>query len=156
MNNSHRKKHLNLVKDLLSSRNFAVLATESDHHPYTNLISFVPSDDFLHLYFPTRKATQKFLNITKNPHVALLIDDRKNSPEDLLNAITIIALGDAQELVEHSKVIETLFIQRHPGLSTFLSDPCCVLVDVSVKAYQIVQHFEEVQILQMRQDKKSV
>lgn len=156
MNNSHRKKHLNLVKDLLSSRNFAVLATESDHHPYTNLISFVPSDDFHHLYFPTRKATQKFLNITKNPHVALLIDDRKNSPEDLLNAITIIALGDAQELVEHSKVIETLFIQRHPGLSTFLSDPCCVLVDVSVKAYQIVQHFEEIQILQMRQDKKSV
>lgn len=144
------------MKDLLSSRNFAVLATESDHHPYTNLISFVPSDDFLHLYFPTRKATQKFLNITKNPHVALLIDDRKNSPEDLLNAITIIALGDAQELVEHSKVIETLFIQRHPGLSTFLSDPCCVLVDVSVKAYQIVQHFEEIQILQMRQDKKSV
>lgn len=127
-----------------------MIATESHHHPYTSLVSFVSSTDFFHLYFPTRKKTQKFLNLTKNPHVAILIDNRENSPVDLSEAITIIALGDAHEVKRDTESIKTLVLQKHPSLSGFLSNPDCVLIDINITTYQIVQKFEEVKIIHLR------
>lgn len=127
-----------------------MIATESHHHPYTSLISFVPSYDFFHIYFPTRKKTQKFLNITKNPHVAILFDNRENSPVDLSEAITIIALGAAHEVKQDTESIKTLLLQKHPALSGFLSNPDCTLIDIHITTYQIVQKFEQVRIIHLR------
>ena len=150
MKTQHPNQLLNIVKDVLSSQHFAVIATESNHHPYTNLVSFAPSSDCRHLYFPTRKETQKFLNITENNHVAVLIDNRENTPADLSEAITVIALGDAQEILYKKDRIKKLLLQKHPDLSYFLSDASCVLIDITVHTYQIVQKFEQVQTLDVR------
>jgi general stress protein 26 len=117
-------------------------------------VSFVSSAGFHHLYFPTRKETQKFLNITENNHVAVLIDNRENNPSDLSKAITAIALGDAQEIEHKPESIKKLLLQKHPDLSLFLSNPSCVLIDITVHTYQIVQKFEQVQILHMRDDNR--
>jgi len=127
-----------------------VIATESHHQPYTNLVSFSSSPDFFHLYFPTRKKTKKFLNITKNPHIAVLIDNRENSPADLSEAITVIALGDAHEVDQDKERIKTLLLQKHPTLSGFLSNPDCALIDIHITTYQIVQKFEQVRIIHLR------
>ncbi len=150
MSRQHQNQLLDIVDNLLSSQHFAVIATESNHHPYTSLVSFVPSADFHHLYFPTRKETQKLLNITENNHVAVLIDNRENTPSDLSEASTVIALGDAQEIVYKPEIVKKLLLQKHPGLVLFISDPSCVLVDISVHTYQIVQKFEKVKILHMQ------
>ena len=147
MSKQHQDQILNIVKELISSQNFAVIATESNHHPYTSLVSFASSADYHHLYFPTRKETQKVLNITKNNHVAVLIDNRENTPADLSKAITIIALGDAQEMSHKQDQIKKLLLNKHPDLSHFLSDASCVLIDITVHTYQIVQKFEQVQTL---------
>jgi len=127
-----------------------VIATESHHQPYTSLVSFVPSLDYTHLYFATKKETQKFFNISKNPHIAALIDNRENSPADLSKAITIIALGDASEVETNKEHIMALLLQKHPDLSDFLSHPDCALIDITVTTYQIVQQFEKVKILHLR------
>ena len=145
---------LDIVNSVLSSQHFAVIATESNHHPYTSLVSFIPSADFHHLYFPTRKQTQKFLNITENNHVSVLIDNRENNPSDLSKAITVIVLGDAAEIVHKQEIIKKLLLQKHPDLSLFLSDPSCALIDITVLTYQIVQKFEQVQIIHLRDVEK--
>jgi len=138
-----------ILSDLLTSQHFAVIATESKKQPYTNLVSFACSSDFNHLFFPTRKQTQKFLNITENNHVAVLIDNRENAPSDLSNAITITAIGQAKVLTQHQDAIVKLLQQKHPDLSAFLNNPSCVIIDVTVKTYQIVQQFENIQVLKM-------
>lgn len=137
------------LSNLLTSQHFAVIATESKKQPYTNLVSFVCSSDFHHLFFPTKKQTQKFLNITENNHVAVLIDNRENAPSDISEAITITAIGQANVLMQHRDAIVKLLLQKHPDLSTFINDPSCVIIDVTVKTYQIVQQFEHVQVLKM-------
>jgi len=154
MRTNNQNELLHIVEDLMSSQHFAVIATESHHQPYTSLVAFAPSVDFRHLYFPTRKETQKFLNITENKHVAVLIDNRENTPSDLSDAITVIALGDAQEIMDKSDVNKKLLLQKHPDLSGFLSDSSCVLIDISVNTYQIVQRFEQVKILHFRDVEK--
>jgi len=138
-----------LLSHLLTTQHFAVIATESKKQPYTNLVSFVCSSDFHHLFFPTKKQTQKFLNITENTHVAILIDNRENTPSDLSEAITITAIGRAKVLIQHQDVIAKSLLQKHPDLSTFLNEPSCVIIDVSVQTYQIVQQFEHIQIIKM-------
>jgi len=150
MSSQHQNELLRIVKDLVSSQHFAVIATESQHQPYTSLVSFAPSTDFHHLYFPTRKETKKYLNITENKHVAVLIDNRENTPSDLSDAITVIALGDAQQIEHHPQLIQTLLLEKHPDLTVFLSEPSCVLFDIAVSTYQIVQKFEQVQILHIQ------
>jgi nitroimidazol reductase NimA-like FMN-containing flavoprotein (pyridoxamine 5'-phosphate oxidase superfamily) len=147
MSRQQQNQLLDIVNSVLTSQHFAVIATESNHQPYTSLVSFVSSADFHHLYFPTRKETQKFLNITENNHVAVLIDNRENNPSDLSKAITVIALGDAQEIVHKPEIIKKLLLQKHPDLSLFLSNTSCVLINITVHTYQIVQKFEQVQII---------
>jgi nitroimidazol reductase NimA-like FMN-containing flavoprotein (pyridoxamine 5'-phosphate oxidase superfamily) len=127
-----------------------VIATESHHHPYTSLVSFVSSSDDTHLYFPTKKETQKFSNITKNPHISALIDNRENIPDDLSKATTVIALGDASEVETNKEHIRALLLQKHPDLSDFLAHPDCALIDITITTYQIVQQFEKVKILRLR------
>lgn len=143
-----------ILSDLLTTQHFAVIATESKKQPYTNLVSFVCSSDFRHLFFPTKKETQKFLNITENNRVAVLIDNRENTPSDLSNAITITAIGSAQVLKQDRDATVRLLLQKHPDLSTFLSDPSCVVIDVTVHTYQIVQKFEHVRVLTMADTKE--
>lgn len=143
-----------LLSDLLTSQHFAVIATESKKQPYTNLVSFVCSSDFRHLFFPTKKQTQKFVNITKNNHVAVLFDNRENTPSDLSEAVTITAIGQAKVLTRHRDAIVILLLQKYPTLSAFLKDPSCVIIDVKVKTYQIVQHFEKIQVLKMADRKE--
>ncbi|MBN2599967.1 MAG: pyridoxamine 5'-phosphate oxidase family protein [Candidatus Thermoplasmatota archaeon] len=138
-----------ILSDLLTSQHFAVIATESKKQPYTNLVSFVCSSDFHHLFFPTKKQTQKFLNITENNRVAVLIDNRENAPSDISEAITITAIGQANVLTQHRDAIVKLLLQKHPDLSTFINDPSCVIIDVTVTTYQIVQQFEHIVVLKM-------
>ncbi|MCU0849909.1 MAG: pyridoxamine 5'-phosphate oxidase family protein [Candidatus Thermoplasmatota archaeon] len=127
-----------------------MIATESHHHPYTSLVSFVPSSDDTHLYFPTKKETQKFFNISKNPHIAALIDNRENTPGDFSKATTVIALGVASAVETNKEHIRELLLQKHPDLSDFISHPDCALIDITITTYQIVQQFEKVKILRLR------
>ncbi len=145
----NRQTPAEILSNLLTSQHFAVIATESKKQPYTNLVSFVCSSDFHHLFFPTKKQTQKFLNITENNHVAVLIDNRENTPSDISKAITITAIGSATVLKHDRDAAVRLLLQKHPDLSTFVYDPSCVIIDVTVHTYQIVQRFEQVQVLTM-------
>lgn len=150
MSRTYQDDRSAVIKEILTSQHFAVIATESNHQPYTSLVSFVSSPDIQHIYFPTKKETQKYLNIKINTSIAILIDNRENTPSDLSNAITVTALGSAQEIINEKESIKKLFLQKHPELSDFLSEPSCILIDVSVETYQIVQKFGLVQILHIR------
>jgi heme iron utilization protein len=134
-----------LVQDLLAGQPLAVLSTHQAGQPYSNLIAFAVDPDLAHIFFATTRATRKFANITADPRVALLIDNRANQEADFADAAALTVLGSAREV--HGPEKEqglALFLAKHPYLQDFVSAPTCALLKVKVAKYILVSQFQEV------------
>jgi nitroimidazol reductase NimA-like FMN-containing flavoprotein (pyridoxamine 5'-phosphate oxidase superfamily) len=142
------------IKQLFEQQRFAVIATEKNRQPYTNLVAFATTSDLQVIIFATKRGTQKYLNINENSHIAVLIDNRENTPSDFSDAISVTALGAAKEAKDLREKYFQLLLIKHPDLSVFLADPSCAFIEVYVMTYQVVQKFEHVQILKMIHEKK--
>lgn len=133
------------IKTLLQSQGLAVLATEGSRGPYCNLVAFVPSEDLKSLYFATTRSTRKFNNLSREARVSLLVDNRRNAPEDLHKAVAVTALGTVRECpAAERETALSLYIKRHPYLSEFVTSPSGAFLKVSVETYLFVWAFQNV------------
>ncbi len=132
----------NKILQLLKNQQLAVIATPSDGHPYTNLVAFIHDPGLKWIAFATFRDTRKFRNILADPRISVLIDNRKNEPEDLGNAVTLTALGTASQENEGSELRER-FLARHPGMQAFLNDPRCSIIRIKIQKYIFVSNFQE-------------
>ena len=82
-----------LIKRVFTSQRFAVLATQFEGQPYSNLVAFAEADNLRSLLFVTSRDTRKYSNTLASKKVAILIDSRTNQALDLNNAVAITALG---------------------------------------------------------------
>jgi heme iron utilization protein len=139
-----------LIKRVLASQRFAVLATQSEGQPYGNLIAFAEADNLKSLLFVTGRDTRKYANILVNKKVAVLIDSRSNQELDLVTAIAITVLGNIEEASTANKeYISGIYLAKHPQLKDFLYKPSSALMKVSVTDY-IVATFESVRHFPVR------
>ena len=139
------------LKDLFSSQRFAVLATQSRGRPYGNLVAFMATDDLKHLLFATTRATRKFVNISKNPKVAMVVDNRSNEESDFHQAAAVTATGVVKEIMGPEKArFQKLYLSKHPYLKDFVSSPTCALLKVEVETYTIVNRFQNVMELHLK------
>jgi nitroimidazol reductase NimA-like FMN-containing flavoprotein (pyridoxamine 5'-phosphate oxidase superfamily) len=135
-----------LVKSLLASQRFAVIATQSQGQPYSNLVAFAEADNLRSLLFVTSKDTKKYSNTATNRRVAVLADNRTNQPSDLNKAIAITALGTIEEVATDNKdYLSQIYLSKHPQLEYFLRKPSNALMRVAVTDYivaslEIVRH----------------
>jgi nitroimidazol reductase NimA-like FMN-containing flavoprotein (pyridoxamine 5'-phosphate oxidase superfamily) len=147
---SDQRGQVALLKALFSEQRFAVLATQRDGQPYTDLVAFAATEDFRHLLFVTPRATRKFANLVSDPQIAMMIDDRQNKAADLHHAVAVTAIGKAKEVVGHEKeTLLALFISKHPLLESFARAPSCALLRASVEKYDIAGRFQNVAELRM-------
>ena len=136
-----------LVKRVFVSQRFAVLATQFEGQPYSNLVAFAEADDLRSLLFVTSRNTRKYSNTVANKKVALLIDSRINQESDLNNAIAITALGTIEEVAPDNKgCLSGIYLTKHPKLEDFLYKPSNAFMNVAVSEY-IVASFEGVRHL---------
>jgi heme iron utilization protein len=134
-----------LIKQYFDEQRFAVLATQSEGQPYTNLVAFAEFGNLRNILFVTSRDTRKYANALANKKVALLIDSRKNQASDLRNAVAITALGTITEA--NSNEIDNLsgiYLAKHPQLIEFLQKPLIALMQITVSEY-IVATFEGIQ-----------
>ena len=135
----------NVLKDLFDSQPLAVLATQSDGQPYTNLVAFSFSQDLKSLYFATSQSTRKFANLSAEPMVSILVDNRTNNPSDFRWAKAVTVTGKAEKIDKEKEVeIAKVYLDKHPHLKDFLDSPSCALIRISVKTYYLVTRFQEV------------
>ena len=87
------------LKTVLKGQRLGILATRGTDYPYQNIVSYSVSGDLKQLIFATSRASEKYANIQRCPRVALFVDNRKNTEQDLITAVGITALGDAKELL---------------------------------------------------------
>lgn len=139
------KEMRELVQGLLNSQRLAVLSTSMSGRPYSNLIAFAATDDLREIFFATTRATRKFANLTAEPRVSLLVDNRSNQETDFGEASALTVLGTAEEVlgIEQEKY-QQLYLKKHPYLEDFVTAPTCALIRVKVEKYIMVTQFQEV------------
>lgn len=133
------------LKELLQSQPLAVLSTQEGGQPYASLVAFASSEDLTRLYFATIRSTRKFANILKDSRVAMLIDNRSNSPDDFHQAAAVTATGKTEEVApEIRNDVLNLFLDKHPYLQSFVESPTCALCEIRIRTYFLVTRFQDV------------
>lgn len=147
MNKKHLMKSLN---DLFDTQRFGVIATKGKEEPYTNLVAFVNTQDLKNIIFATSKNTRKFENIVNYSRVSMLIDNRDNKPSDIKRAISVTAIGSANEIKDNRTSFGRLYLEKHPYLSDFVNSSNCAMIRLEVEQYLVVNGFQNVEILSLK------
>jgi nitroimidazol reductase NimA-like FMN-containing flavoprotein (pyridoxamine 5'-phosphate oxidase superfamily) len=125
-----------LIRQIVESQRFAVLATQFEGQPYSNLVAFAEAEDLRSLLFVTSRNTRKYSNTLASKKVAVLVDSRTNQASDLNNAIAITALGTIKEVAADNKdYLSGIYLSKHPQLKDFLHKPSNALMKVAVTDY---------------------
>jgi nitroimidazol reductase NimA-like FMN-containing flavoprotein (pyridoxamine 5'-phosphate oxidase superfamily) len=138
------------IRDLFDSQKLAVLSTHRNGQPYASLVAFFATDDLEYIYFITPRTTRKFANLTADKRVAILINSSSNQMSDFHRAISVTAVGIAQEVAgaEREQILDQ-YLQKHPHLEDFGRSPTCALVRIAVKTYYVVKNFQNVMEMQV-------
>ncbi|MFX1271647.1 MAG: pyridoxamine 5'-phosphate oxidase family protein [Promethearchaeota archaeon] len=138
------------LAQLFDSQLIAVLGTSSDDDPYTCLVGFKFTSDLKNVIFATMRNRLKYRQISSNPRVSLIIDDRKNSPSDFNHATSVTIVGTAIDTEEPERErLADMLVEKHPFLKDFVKDPSCAIMKVMVERMYIVGDFEKVQKINM-------
>jgi nitroimidazol reductase NimA-like FMN-containing flavoprotein (pyridoxamine 5'-phosphate oxidase superfamily) len=134
-----------IIRELLESQRLAVLSTQGQFQPYSNLVAFAATPDLKYLIFATSRATRKYANLLNHPQVSILIDNRTNKATDFAEAAAVTVLGRASEVqgTERSQALK-IYVNRHPYLEDFVTSPNCALFSVKVERYIMVTRFQDV------------
>ena len=150
MNKADRVKKI--IRKVAASELFGVLATEKNGAPYTTLVAFVLQDDLKKLFFATPRDTKKFKHLTVNERISFLIHNSTNTPEDIGSAIGITITGRASE---HSKEVSqeavATYVKKHPHMKEFLLSPNTAFISVAIERYDMVERFQNVTVLKMKE-----
>ena len=132
------------VETILSATGFAVLATECAGQPHASLIAFTALEGWRKLIFATYRNTRKYTNLTHNRRVSILVDGRGLGHAGEPERFVVTAVGQAIDLdTTHLNAARQAHLHRHPDLAAFLQSPDCVLLGVTVEAYQLVRGIED-------------
>jgi nitroimidazol reductase NimA-like FMN-containing flavoprotein (pyridoxamine 5'-phosphate oxidase superfamily) len=134
------------IGKLFDLESFAVLSTQGEGQPYASIISFSASPDFKHIVFATPRQTRKFSLLSKSDKVALLIDNRSNTPPSVnrISAVTITGKAKILDDFEELEKWKNLLINKHPYLKSFVETPSTAVILVDVYRYFYVRRFQEV------------
>jgi nitroimidazol reductase NimA-like FMN-containing flavoprotein (pyridoxamine 5'-phosphate oxidase superfamily) len=134
-----------IIQNLLHSQRLAVLSTQMSGRPYSNLVAFAATENLQDILLATTRATRKYANVTAEPRVSLLIDNRSNKETDFGETSAVTVLGTAAEVLgpERDKCLR-IYLKKHPYLEEFVSAPTCALIKVRVEKFIMVTRFQEV------------
>lgn len=140
-----REELFHSILDILETQRFCALATRGAHYPYCTLVAFVQIENGKKILFATARKTHKYNNLKSHNEISILIDDHKNNPDDINNAMALTILGSANEISEDSLMnLKKLYLVKHPYLEDFINSSDCAMFTVAVKRYLLVQHFQNV------------
>jgi nitroimidazol reductase NimA-like FMN-containing flavoprotein (pyridoxamine 5'-phosphate oxidase superfamily) len=152
---TYNKKLQGEIAELLLSQKLAVLSSQTpEGSPYSSLIAFAATDDLQKIVLSTPRATRKFANISYNPKVSLLIDNRSNREQDFHDAKAVTVMGIVKEIDPGASGngLASLYLRKHPYLDDFLHSPSTAFLLVSVWRYYLVSRFQEVMELHIRDE----
>ena len=121
----------------------AVLATSKNAKPYCCLVSFLVTDNLRYLIFATKRDRLKYKQMVANPAVALLIDNTRNQPNDVTEAMSVSVLGTSEDIKgsKKNKYVK-LLAERHPNIENFITDEDSAIIRITIEKMYIITDFE--------------
>lgn len=143
---------IKLMKTFAQEKDFCVLATVSGEKPHCSLMAYATDDECSEIYMATYRSTRKFKNLTENPAVSLLIDNReehKGSQLSEARAMTVSGVFERLEGDKEKAIIRQRLLKKHPHLKMFLDDADSELIRIKIQSFLLLQgftdaHFEEI------------
>ncbi|MFW9957414.1 MAG: pyridoxamine 5'-phosphate oxidase family protein [Candidatus Odinarchaeota archaeon] len=133
------------IKKVINSQSIAVLGTSKNDEPYSCLVAYAVTDDVSHFIFATMRQRLKYRNLSVNPRVSLIIDDRSEKSSDFNETTSITILGTAKDILgSEREEYATLLLTLHPSLADFVNSPDCAIIRVDVEKIYVVSEFESV------------
>jgi nitroimidazol reductase NimA-like FMN-containing flavoprotein (pyridoxamine 5'-phosphate oxidase superfamily) len=134
------------VARLVREQPYAVLCTQGGGQPYGSLVALAVTADLSAAVFATPITTRKYRLLCDCEHVALVIDSRSRSSEDMMQIEAITATGRARQVSPGAEFEQeaNLLVARHPQLELFVRSPTTALFRVEILRYFHVTRFQEV------------
>ena len=140
------------IRELFIGQKLAVLSTHCSGQPYASLVAFWGKEDLKEIFFVTPRTTRKHANLSADSRVALLINSSTNVDADFHEAVSVTALGCAEEIGGAEKVqVLKRYLAKHPYLEDFANAPTCALIGVKITSYVLVKNFQHVMELSIEQ-----
>lgn len=144
MNNQMRAT----LQKLFDTRLTAVLSTVANNEPYLCLVSYAVTEDLRQIVFSTKRDRKKYRDMVNNPRISLMIDDRRNLPEDVNRVMSVTVVGNAAEAKGREKTtLAHLLSKRHPVLSEFVESGDTAIMHVTIERLYVVTNFESVLVI---------
>ena len=134
------------IQRLTKEQEYGVLCVQGGGQPYGALVAFAFSEDLRHVVFATPSATRKYHLLSRCDHVALVIDNRPNKVDQMMEVEAVTATGRSR-LIERGDEFDEwakLLIDRHPYLRSFVQATSCALFRVDIARFFHVVRFQEV------------
>jgi nitroimidazol reductase NimA-like FMN-containing flavoprotein (pyridoxamine 5'-phosphate oxidase superfamily) len=139
------------LRKLFSDQYLGVLATQNRGQPYSSLVAFAAAADLDLLLFATTRSTRKYANLSADPRVAMLIDNRSNRVSDIRRSMAATATGECREASPGERdALLGIYLAKHPHMKEFVESPSCALIRVEVETYYVVKQFQKVFELHMK------
>ena len=134
------------IQRLTKDQQYAVLCVQGGGQPYGALVAFAFSEDLRHFVFATPAATRKYRLLSECDHVALVIDNRPDKIDEMMEIEAVTATGRSHLIQRGDEFDELaeLLIARHPSLKSFLQAATCALFRVDIVRFFHVVRFQEV------------
>jgi uncharacterized protein YhbP (UPF0306 family) len=136
----------NKIERLATGQYYGVLCTQGENQPYGSMIAFAFSEDLTSFVFATPTATRKYKLLSECNHVALVVDNRIDHPNKMMNieAMTVTAQTREPKLDSEVQKWTEIYTARHPHLLSFVRSESSALILAEVKRYLHVSRFQEV------------
>lgn len=134
------------IQHLTDEQEYAVLCVQGGGQPYGALVAFAFSEDLRHVVFATPNATRKYRLLSECDHVALVIDNRPNKINEMMEVEAVTATGRSH-MIEPGDEFDRwaeLLIARHSYLRSFVQAATCALFRVDIVRFFHVVRFQEV------------
>jgi nitroimidazol reductase NimA-like FMN-containing flavoprotein (pyridoxamine 5'-phosphate oxidase superfamily) len=134
------------IRRLVTEQPYGVLCTQGQGQPYGSLVAFAFSEDLSYAVFATPVATRKYRLLSECDHVALVVDNRPQHPDDMMKVEALTATGRTTEIERGTRFDQysELLTRRHPQLASFVRASSCALLRIDVFRFFHVTRFQEV------------
>jgi len=137
------------MKTLIQEKNICVLATDAGGRPYCSLMAYVSDTSCEKIYMVTQRNSQKYKNLLENPAVSLLIDSRENSPQNLVQAITVEGSFQKIEDSEERIRIRKMLLNTHPHLTDFIDQKGAEIFAINIGSFLLLKGLTEAYFLKL-------
>jgi nitroimidazol reductase NimA-like FMN-containing flavoprotein (pyridoxamine 5'-phosphate oxidase superfamily) len=134
------------IKRLVNGQLYGVLCTQGDGQPYGSLVAYSFSDDMTRAVFATPVATRKYKLLAECERVSIVIDNRPDHTDDMMQVEAITATGRATEVIEpdRCRMCADMLLARHSYLKSFVAADSSTLFEIKITRYLHVTRFQEV------------